>query len=233
MHTVAIISKQGDGAEARVLRTTPLRELFRNKTPKCAVCLAETTLACGGCKTLYYCSRECQLKNWPEHKATCARFVNRNSRERISNAVQSLKQLVSSDAMKLYFVTPSSELLPIAVDAEASNATTPGFRGALSPSAIEIHGIPAAADNILDFGNISAERIARWDDAKCIEERVPCRFVSLAELWESEPEGHKDKKGCLSECVEHFRASGKTSNNLIFVVTIVVDTLRYRLASSF
>jgi hypothetical protein len=26
---------------------------------------------CSGCRKVYYCSRECQVKDWPEHKKVC------------------------------------------------------------------------------------------------------------------------------------------------------------------
>ena len=38
----------------------------------CSTCDKEKcTLKCGACKTNYYCSKECQAKDWPAHKATC------------------------------------------------------------------------------------------------------------------------------------------------------------------
>jgi len=40
--------------------------------PKCAGCGKRGTLkACSRCKGRKYCSRECQLKDWPTHKAAC------------------------------------------------------------------------------------------------------------------------------------------------------------------
>lgn len=30
-------------------------------------------LKCGGCKSIYFCNRECQAKAWPIHKAHCGR----------------------------------------------------------------------------------------------------------------------------------------------------------------
>lgn len=36
--------------------------------------LSEQLRVCGGCKMAYYCSRSCQKRAWPGHKATCLRF---------------------------------------------------------------------------------------------------------------------------------------------------------------
>lgn len=30
--------------------------------------------ACGGCKTIRYCSKDCQLQDWPNHKKVCSRL---------------------------------------------------------------------------------------------------------------------------------------------------------------
>ena len=30
---------------------------------------------CAQCKTVWYCSRSCQVKDWPEHKKVCKKIV--------------------------------------------------------------------------------------------------------------------------------------------------------------
>lgn len=42
-------------------------------TKRCTECgtVKGKLLRCSGCKQLWYCSRECQLANWPAHKAAC------------------------------------------------------------------------------------------------------------------------------------------------------------------
>lgn len=42
--------------------------------PLCQVCGTIATQRCSRCKNVWYCSRECQLKQWKEHKAMCDVF---------------------------------------------------------------------------------------------------------------------------------------------------------------
>ncbi|EDV98685.1 zinc finger MYND domain-containing protein 10 homolog [Drosophila grimshawi] len=41
------------------------------KIYKCGACYKVAKKKCGNCKEMYYCSRECQLKDWPRHKESC------------------------------------------------------------------------------------------------------------------------------------------------------------------
>jgi len=34
----------------------------------------KTLMACGRCKYAQYCSKECQVADWPSHKATCKKM---------------------------------------------------------------------------------------------------------------------------------------------------------------
>jgi hypothetical protein len=58
-------------------RSATVHETQQEKVVKretwCAVCSnAETPpKRCAGCKTVYYCSRQCQLQDWPFHRQTC------------------------------------------------------------------------------------------------------------------------------------------------------------------
>ncbi|KRX01979.1 hypothetical protein PPERSA_07624 [Pseudocohnilembus persalinus] len=38
---------------------------------KCNKCQKEASKRCSRCKSVWYCSRECQIGDWPEHKAFC------------------------------------------------------------------------------------------------------------------------------------------------------------------
>mmetsp|Transcript_30651 Transcript_30651/g.49608 ORF Transcript_30651/g.49608 Transcript_30651/m.49608 type:complete len:416 (-) Transcript_30651:334-1581(-) len=41
----------------------------------CAVCGDTNAKRCAKCSAVYYCSRECQVKAWPEHKKTCMKVI--------------------------------------------------------------------------------------------------------------------------------------------------------------
>ncbi|GAA5898090.1 hypothetical protein JCM5296_001989 [Sporobolomyces johnsonii] len=43
----------------------------------CAICENKTTKRCGGCRLVYFCSRECQKLLWPTHKVQCGRDPTR------------------------------------------------------------------------------------------------------------------------------------------------------------
>lgn len=40
----------------------------------CHMCGKETTLFCGACKKIYYCSADCQKAHWIKHKTTCKKI---------------------------------------------------------------------------------------------------------------------------------------------------------------
>ena len=42
--------------------------------PKCEECGALATQRCSRCKMAWYCSRDCQLRQWKTHKPICAMF---------------------------------------------------------------------------------------------------------------------------------------------------------------
>ena len=41
------------------------------ETPPCASCGAPCRSACGGCRTVFYCSKACQKAHWAQHKRAC------------------------------------------------------------------------------------------------------------------------------------------------------------------
>lgn len=48
---------------------------------QCSVCLATTTSVkkCGGCHVTFYCSRECQKRDWSTHKSLCRQVSSENN----------------------------------------------------------------------------------------------------------------------------------------------------------
>ena len=43
---------------------------------RCVYCNDAATNTCARCQNARYCSRACQAKDWPQHKALCCQFVN-------------------------------------------------------------------------------------------------------------------------------------------------------------
>lgn len=66
--------------------------------PICAYCRnASTSIACPGCKVVYYCSKFCKQQDWIKHKVTC------RSQRAQSNVRETLSRIECS---KLGLVTP-------------------------------------------------------------------------------------------------------------------------------
>ena len=68
------------------IRRHPYPIPFPHRPSRCEICQTAgfdyTTLKkCGGCKEVWYHSRECQVNHWPEHKAHC-QAVQRRAKEK-------------------------------------------------------------------------------------------------------------------------------------------------------
>jgi len=48
--------------------------------PKCANCGKVATQRCSKCKNQWYCSRDCQVKQWKAHKALCE-VISQNKKD--------------------------------------------------------------------------------------------------------------------------------------------------------
>jgi len=44
--------------------------------PKCCVCSSDASKRCSKCKMTWYCTRECQVAHWKEHKSKCASMIS-------------------------------------------------------------------------------------------------------------------------------------------------------------
>lgn len=53
--------------------------------PKCANCGKVATQRCSRCKNQWYCSRDCQLKQWKAHKAICDVISSNKKEDEIRN----------------------------------------------------------------------------------------------------------------------------------------------------
>lgn len=61
---------QKEMASLAALYTSDVYDDFLDD-PKCAKCGEIATQRCSKCKSEWYCSRECQLQRWKDHKAMC------------------------------------------------------------------------------------------------------------------------------------------------------------------
>ena len=62
--------------------------------PKCTQCGQPAQKRCSQCKLEWYCSRQCQLKNWKNHKTLCNIISNANANT--SHKSQQPQQQISS-----------------------------------------------------------------------------------------------------------------------------------------
>ncbi|XPT02368.1 hypothetical protein M3J09_011487 [Ascochyta lentis] len=53
----------------------------------CTVCGTPTTIKCSGCKTHFYCGKDCQTKDWPAHKTSCKDFQLERRLARVAEIV--------------------------------------------------------------------------------------------------------------------------------------------------
>ena len=56
--------------------------------PKCEECGDPATQRCSKCKLAWYCSRDCQLRQWKKHKPICKMFQESAKREAEANATR-------------------------------------------------------------------------------------------------------------------------------------------------
>ena len=59
-----------------------LADLYTNNTVeglidgfKCKKCTKQAFKRCSKCRSVWYCSKECQVGDWPEHKVSCNRIA--------------------------------------------------------------------------------------------------------------------------------------------------------------
>ena len=63
-------------------------EVFEDfmEDPKCGECGKVASQRCSKCKNAWYCSRDCQLRQWKGHKAICLLFTQKETEEKEKSA---------------------------------------------------------------------------------------------------------------------------------------------------
>jgi len=79
----------------------------QNRIVKVDNCQKVSYLKCSACGNAYYCSKECQIENWPVHKQECEALRNINieygrSREVINSHVMKQVQIKNQDSPLLF-----------------------------------------------------------------------------------------------------------------------------------
>ena len=82
-----------------------LAELYSNNSVegllegfKCGKCGKEAFKRCSKCKSVWYCSRDCQVGDWPEHKAKCnqkAKEIKEKEEKKKNQPVEEQQQPVN------------------------------------------------------------------------------------------------------------------------------------------
>ncbi|EDW19160.1 zinc finger MYND domain-containing protein 10 homolog [Drosophila mojavensis] len=73
---MADLELKKDESKSEDSATATTSEDSEEKTHKCGNCQVPAKKKCANCKLVHYCSRECQLKDWPQHKETCLSCVD-------------------------------------------------------------------------------------------------------------------------------------------------------------
>ena len=76
-------------------RTSTHTELYRHACRACSKSETDEVRfsACARCNRAFYCSRECQLKDWPSHKAECKKLAKRVKENGKSSSAKSYEML--------------------------------------------------------------------------------------------------------------------------------------------
>lgn len=70
----------------------------------CHVCRLETKKRCGICRTVKYCSRKCQEKDWEGHRGVCA-VLGEEYKKREEQRIDDILQEVAEEKGLAQFVS--------------------------------------------------------------------------------------------------------------------------------
>eukprot|EP00933_Yihiella_yeosuensis_P019522 TRINITY_DN15808_c0_g1_i1.p1 TRINITY_DN15808_c0_g1~~TRINITY_DN15808_c0_g1_i1.p1 ORF type:complete len:180 (+),score=30.53 TRINITY_DN15808_c0_g1_i1:40-540(+) len=67
----------------------------------CVMCLAPATKMCSGCRSHWYCTRECQRKHWISHKDDCGKSTQQPKRD----TTEKLREEIAERERQFHAVT--------------------------------------------------------------------------------------------------------------------------------
>lgn len=80
---------------------------FKEKHHQCTVCgdRLSCLITCAGCKTVQYCTVECQTADWPTHKARCSALNKARRKEKKAAREESFRVLAPGDTVSIFGLT--------------------------------------------------------------------------------------------------------------------------------
>eukprot|EP01083_Nonionella_stella_P002179 6270_1 len=55
------------------------REINQTNEKECFYCHKEAVSRCSRCKSALYCTKECQLNHWAQHKSNCEEYIDQSA----------------------------------------------------------------------------------------------------------------------------------------------------------
>ncbi|KAF8189440.1 hypothetical protein K438DRAFT_1832591 [Mycena galopus ATCC 62051] len=148
--TPPIPQKEDKGPSAHEIRANA-----RSQVQVCSACgespAAEQLKNCAGCRVALYCSKKCQVSDWPGHKLSCAKGVSSTDIN-----LKLAKKLMANDDLMFYLMvysvlalelltTPNNALHTcLVVKLTTKDADPLAARGAGTPIMLQIAGIEKA-----------------------------------------------------------------------------------------
>ncbi|KAG2067527.1 hypothetical protein BDR04DRAFT_844811 [Suillus decipiens] len=179
------------------------QKMFRVQCTQCRMIL-EKPLKCAKCKSIWYCSKECQKKNWPTHKLRCHEV------ERSSGALKFIRMFILNP-MIMGFLK-----IGVVIDCGLLDNPRIGFD---VPFGVRVD-IAIEPSNILDF-------VGLYFDNKSPEEKLQGMVqVNAMTTWElTTPDRLSQWREARASCTEK---SGNTATAELHFPLFILNTAKAR-----